>query len=71
MLIAGRRPDKLDTVSGELGQTEAGRVAYSADVRSARELARLGTAVEADHGPVHVLVNCQGTSAIKPALDIT
>ncbi|MEJ8572960.1 SDR family oxidoreductase [Microbaculum marinum] len=71
VLIAGRRREALDAVAGKLGGSASARIAYSADARSVSALATLAETVEAEHGPVHVLVNCQGTTAIKPALDLS
>jgi NAD(P)-dependent dehydrogenase (short-subunit alcohol dehydrogenase family) len=71
VLIAGRNREKLDRVAGEIGPGAAGEIAFSADVRSLSALAGLADTVEARHGPVHILVNCQGTTVIKPALDLS
>lgn len=72
VLVVGRNRDKLEAVARELDQgPQAGRVAYSADVRSVATLAELAATVEAEHGPPDILVNCQGTTVIKPALDHT
>lgn len=70
VLVAGRNEDKLKEVSAALGGSDQ-TLAYRADARSLDSLARLAEAVEADHGPVSVLVNSQGTTAIKPALDLS
>jgi NAD(P)-dependent dehydrogenase (short-subunit alcohol dehydrogenase family) len=70
-LVVGRSQDKLDKVSTELGGDGAHRVAYAADLRAIGELKTLSERITADHGPVEILVNCQGTTEIKPALDLT
>lgn len=70
-LIAGRDPDKLAAVESELGGAGKVPLAYAADVRSVAELGRLAERIEGDHGPVDILVNCQGTTAIKPALELS
>ena len=70
VLIAGRRQDKLDAVASELKQSDV-EAGYSLDARSVPALAHLAEVVEAAHGPVSILVNCQGTTVIKPALNIT
>lgn len=70
VLVAGRNEEKLKSVSAAL--REAGQtLVYRADARSLDSLVRLAEAVEADHGAVTVLVNCQGTTAIKPALELS
>ncbi|HUE47206.1 MAG TPA: SDR family oxidoreductase [Aestuariivirgaceae bacterium] len=70
VLVAGRNEEKLKAVSVALGEADQ-TLAYRADARSTESLARLAEAVEADHGAVAVLVNCQGTIAIKPALELS
>lgn len=70
-LIAGRDPDKLAAVESELGGAGKAPLAYAADVRSVAELGRLAERIEGDHGAVDILVNCQGTTAIKPALELS
>jgi NAD(P)-dependent dehydrogenase (short-subunit alcohol dehydrogenase family) len=71
VLIAGRSQDKLDRVAGELGATAGERIGYAVDVRSLDALSAFHEAVQADHGPLQILVNCQGVTEIKPALDLT
>jgi NAD(P)-dependent dehydrogenase (short-subunit alcohol dehydrogenase family) len=71
VLIAARRQDKLDAVAAELGAATADRVAYSADLRSVGALTALREAVTGDHGTPQILVNCQGTTEIKPAIELT
>jgi NAD(P)-dependent dehydrogenase (short-subunit alcohol dehydrogenase family) len=71
VLVVGRNLAKLDRVSAELGDAKAGRNAYCADVCALDLLQKLAAEVEAEHGPPDILVNCQGTTAIKPALDLT
>ena len=41
------------------------------DLRSVSALAALADSVAADHGALHILVNCQGTTEIKPAIELT
>ena len=71
VLIAGRKPDKLDRVSAELGAGADDRIAYSGDLRSVSALTALSDTIAAEHGPLHILVNCQGTTEIKPAIELT
>jgi gluconate 5-dehydrogenase len=70
VLVAGRNEEKLKAVSAALGEADQ-TLAYRADARSLDGLQRLAEAVEADHGALAVLVNCQGTTAIKPALELS
>lgn len=70
VLVAGRNEEKLKAVSAELGEADQ-TLGYRADACSLDSLQHLAEAVEADHGAVAVLVNCQGTTAIKPALELS
>jgi NAD(P)-dependent dehydrogenase (short-subunit alcohol dehydrogenase family) len=71
VLIAGRSQDKLDRGAAELGAGSGQRIGYAVDVRSVDALSTFRDAVQSDHGPLHILVNCQGVTEIKPALDLT
>jgi len=64
--VAGRRQDRLDAVASELGPGAAG---IAADVSRVAAIGPLFDAVEAALGPLDILVNCQGTTDIKPAVD--
>ena len=60
VLVVGRTPAKLPAKDG-----------YLADVGDLGQLQRLVKAVVADHGRIDVLVNCQGTTTLKPAEEFT
>ena len=70
-VVVGHTREKLDRVSAELGGTGAPPLAYAADVTAVSGLDALAARIEVDHGPVDILVNCQGTTEIKPALELT
>ena len=59
-LVVGRTPAKLPE-----------RDSYLADVTRLDELQRLVAKVLADHGRIDSLVNCQGTTTLKPAEEFT
>ena len=69
--VAGRSQGALDKAVAALGQGGDIPFGYSVDARSAESLRELAGTVEADHGPLHILINCQGTTAIKPALEVS
>jgi NAD(P)-dependent dehydrogenase (short-subunit alcohol dehydrogenase family) len=69
--VAGRSQGMLDQAVTALGQAGPRPFAYRVDARSTAELRKLVSQVEADHGPLAILINCQGTTAIKPALELT
>jgi len=71
VLIAGRSQEKLDAVAAELGPQGDKTVAYAVEAREIDQLRTLRESVGRDHGGVDILVNCQGTTAIKPALELT
>ncbi|WP_161973897.1 SDR family NAD(P)-dependent oxidoreductase [Hwanghaeella grinnelliae] len=71
VLIAGRSQEKLNAVAAELGQQGDKTVAYAVEARDIEQLRTLRENVGQDHGGVDILVNCQGTTAIKPALELT
>jgi gluconate 5-dehydrogenase len=70
VLIAGRSQQKLDTVVAELGGDKA-KTAYAVEARKIAQLEELRASITEDHGGVDILVNCQGTTAIKPALELS
>jgi NAD(P)-dependent dehydrogenase (short-subunit alcohol dehydrogenase family) len=70
VLVAARTRDKLDRMAGELGSDGGATVTYSADLRSVSELKALGDQIESDHGGIDILLNSQGTTVIKSALDL-
>jgi gluconate 5-dehydrogenase len=70
--VVGRDTGKLDAVRSALrAQGNADGTTYSADMRSVAGIGRLAASIERDLGVVDVLVNCQGTTVIKPALEVT
>lgn len=72
VLVAGRDPDKLAQMDRELGGGDGAPThAYEADVRTVDALPALADRIESDHGGVDVLVNCQGTIEIKPAVELS
>ena len=71
VIVAGRSQDKLDKAVATLDQGGERPFGYAVDVRSPKRIRELAETVEADHGALHILINCQGTTAIKPALEVT
>ena len=60
VLVVGRTPGKLSATDG-----------YLADVGVFEELRGMVAKVLADHGRIDTLVNCQGTTNLKPAEEFT
>lgn len=71
VILAGRSREKLERAANELSREGASAHSYQVDARAPGDLKALADRIEADHGPVDILVNCQGTTAIKPALDLS
>ncbi|QKV17701.1 SDR family NAD(P)-dependent oxidoreductase [Oricola thermophila] len=71
VLVAGRSREKLAETATFLYPDAPDKVGYQVDARSPAELRRLRDEVLADHRRLDILVNCQGTTAIKPALELT
>ncbi|KMO38422.1 hypothetical protein VQ02_11880 [Methylobacterium variabile] len=69
--IAARRPDKLGAALARLESICPTARAYEADVTEPGAVQALAERVSADLGAVDVLMNCQGMTIIKPALDFT
>jgi NAD(P)-dependent dehydrogenase (short-subunit alcohol dehydrogenase family) len=71
LLVAGRNEDRLAAVAAELEQPDAGQVTYAVDARSVDALNALAGRIAEEHGAPQILINCQGTIAIKPAFEMT
>src|SRR5215218_4574917 len=69
--IAARRRDKLDAALSRLSERTEGARAYMADVTSEGDLRDLADRVLSDFGQIDVLINCQGTTILKPAIDFS
>ncbi len=69
--VVGRDPTKLDTVAAELGNDGGRRRAYGAELRQLGAIREVADAIEGEHGPIDILVACQGTTVIKPVLEVT
>ena len=69
--IAARRRDKLDAALSRLSERTDGAKAYMADVTSEGDLRDLADRVLSDFGQIDVLMNCQGTTILKPAIDFS
>lgn len=67
----GRQQAKLDAVREELtrGPEPKGRT-FRADMRDPVVIAAARGSIEAEGGPTDCLICCQGTTAIKPALEL-
>ncbi|TVQ28967.1 MAG: SDR family oxidoreductase [Geminicoccaceae bacterium] len=69
--VVGRDPQKLRAVDAEFGGTAAKPAAYAGDMRDLAAIRAMADRLEADHGAIDVLVACQGTTVIKPVLELS
>ena len=69
--LAARTPDKLDAALARLRDTCPDAKAFAADVTRAAELRSLADRARSEFGRIDILMNCQGTTIIKPAVEFT
>jgi NAD(P)-dependent dehydrogenase (short-subunit alcohol dehydrogenase family) len=69
--VAGRRKDRLDEALSAIAAKGVAGKAHPADVRTPEASAALLAACQRDGGVPDILVNSQGTTAIKPTFEIT
>jgi len=69
--VVGRDQAKLETVAAELGVADGKRRAYAAELRKLAGIRDVVDAIEGDHGSIDILVACQGTTVIKPVLEVS
>jgi NAD(P)-dependent dehydrogenase (short-subunit alcohol dehydrogenase family) len=69
--IAARTPGKLEAAVEKLAGRDPASRGYVADVTVGHELERLAQRAVADLGRIDILMNCQGTTIIKPTLEFT
>lgn len=65
--VVGRNPTKLAAVASILGEGST----HEAEMRDLAAIEAAVQAIEADRGAVDVLVACQGTTVIKPVLEVS
>jgi NAD(P)-dependent dehydrogenase (short-subunit alcohol dehydrogenase family) len=68
--VAGRRRDKLEETLAGIADGSRRGGAHPADARGREAVAALLAACQADGGTPDILVNSQGTTAIKPTFEI-
>jgi NAD(P)-dependent dehydrogenase (short-subunit alcohol dehydrogenase family) len=68
--VAGRRKDWLEEAIGAIGTKGAAGKPFPVDAREPRAIAALLAQWQKDGGAPDIVVNAQGTTAIKPTLEI-
>lgn len=70
VFVASKSREKVERTEAELRQRDPDARGFVADARDATDLLRLTETVEAV-APVDILLNAQGTTVIKPALEFS
>jgi len=70
VIVAGKNEEKLARAVGEL-KAHGDAFGYAADMRDDAAIRGLIGQVLAHHGHLDILVNCQGMTTLKPALEFT
>ena len=71
MLVASRDPKKVADAVATLKQKDAGSAGYMVDASDPAGLRRFADQAWAEQGPIDILLNAQGTTVIKPALEFS
>jgi NAD(P)-dependent dehydrogenase (short-subunit alcohol dehydrogenase family) len=71
VVVASRDAKKIDASVAKLKDKDARSVGYAVDAGDPKEMRRFAAQVWNDQGPIDILLNAQGTTVIKPALDFT
>lgn len=70
VIVAGKNEEKLNKAVAEL-KRHGEAFGYAADVRDETAIRGLVGQVLAHHGHLDILVNCQGMTTLKPAVEFT
>lgn len=71
VLVASRDANKIDATVARLKLKDARSAGYQVDAGSPAEMRRFAEQVWAEQGPIDILLNAQGTTVIKRALDFS
>ena len=71
VLVASRDPKKVGDSVATLKQKDAGSAGYMVDASDPAALRRCADQAWAEQGPIDILLNAQGTTVIKPALEFS
>ncbi len=71
VLVASRDSSKVDASVARLKQLDPRSAGYAVDASSLPEMRSFADRVWAEQGPIDILLNAQGTTVIKPALDFS
>lgn len=71
VIVASRDTKKIDASVAKLKQKDSQSSGYALDASSLAEMQRFAEKVWATQGGIDILLNAQGTTVIKPALDFS
>ena len=71
VIVASRDENKIAASVARLKQKDAQSAGYALDASRHADMQRFAETVWAEQGPIDILLNAQGTTVIKPALDFS
>jgi NAD(P)-dependent dehydrogenase (short-subunit alcohol dehydrogenase family) len=71
VVVASRDANKIDASVAKLNQKAPRSAGYQVDASSVKDMRRFAEQVWSEQGPIDILLNAQGTTVIKPALDFS
>ena len=71
VMVASRDINKIDASVARLKQKDARSAGYMIDASNLSEMRRFAEQIWTKQGPIDILLNAQGTTVIKPALDFS
>ena len=71
VVVASRDQNKIDASVAKLRQMDPQSAGYALDASRLTDMRRFAETVWAEQGPIDILLNAQGTTVIKPALDFS
>ena len=69
VMVASRDAKKIEASVAKLKHKDPRSVGYSLDAGNLADMRRFAADVWSEQGPIDILLNAQGTTVIKPALD--
>lgn len=69
VVVASRDAKKIESSVDQLKQKDSQSAGYSVDATDPVSLRRFADRIWSEQGPIDILLNAQGTTVIKPALD--
>ncbi len=71
VVVASRDANKIEASVAKLKQKDPRSVGYNVDASNVVDMRRFVEQVWTEQGPIDILLNAQGTTVIKPALDFS